>query len=466
MGSYSFITPYAHEVTHGVLFSTGALYCLWKYASARNGIFLVATGISLGLVFLSKPEVFAACLAGVGTGLVPILTTERSLLRIASALFAITVGAFVPPVAALIGLSTAMSLHAAWSGLTTAWLPLANPALRHGLASLRFYQVLTFSSDPHHALAIMLGTAAFYLLLVGIAFKLSLSSARFDFLPAIVGLLGGIAAGMHFEYVARPVPALLGLWIGLLAGRIWRHGKKCNAALTLKAAWSAFGFVLLLRIGFNVSLFHYGFALAMPGTIMLLAVLMDEIPLKVSRAGGSAMSFRGFALALVAVIAIVKLAVADQIIQQRQYPVGRGPDQILADERGLEVREALDVIGATVAPDQTLAVLPEGAMVNYMARRKSSVPFITLMPPELLIFGETTILRSLAASPPDYVALVHKDTSEYGVPLFGHDYGELIMNWIRAHYTEIRVFGAEPLKQEQNAFGIALLRKNAAVVDR
>ena len=47
----------------------------------------------------------------------------------------------------------------------------------------------------------------------------------------------------------------------------------------------------------------------------------------------------------------------------------------------------------------TLAVLPEGVMLNYLLRRDSPLRVINLMPPELLVFGEEGILHALGAQP-------------------------------------------------------------------
>ena len=82
-------------------------------------------------------------------------------------------------------------------------------------------------------------------------------------------------------------------------------------------------------------------------------------------------------------------------------------------------------------------------MLNYLLRRASPLRIVTLMPPEILIFGEDAVLQSLVSAPPDFVALVAKDTSEYGYPPFGSaaHYGQRTMQWIRSHYRSVAVVG-------------------------
>ena len=108
-----------------------------------------------------------------------------------------------------------------------------------------------------------------------------------------------------------------------------------------------------------------------------------------------------------------------------------------------------------------MAVLPEGVMLNYLARRSSSTAHTNFMPPELILYGEERILADFKKSPPDYVALVHKDTTEYGFPLFGKDYGTLLYAWINANYEPVRLIGRRPLKQK-NQFGIEIRRRSEA----
>ena len=98
-------------------------------------------------------------------------------------------------------------------------------------------------------------------------------------------------------------------------------------------------------------------------------------------------------------------------------------------------------------------------MLDYLARRRAPAKHLNYMPPETVLFGEQAMLAALQASPPDAVLLVHKDTSEYGLPLFGHDYGVAILAWARARYREVwRDPAGDPPLEPGSRFGVALLR--------
>ena len=98
------------------------------------------------------------------------------------------------------------------------------------------------------------------------------------------------------------------------------------------------------------------------------------------------------------------------------------------------VNAALAELEELVPPENTLVVMPEGAMLNYLSRRASSVPFVSFMPPEVIMFGEDRMIESLAAHPPDVIAIAPRDTPEYGVAGLGRGYGEKLAAWVGRNY--------------------------------
>jgi len=85
----------------------------------------------------------------------------------------------------------------------------------------------------------------------------------------------------------------------------------------------------------------------------------------------------------------------------------------------------------------TLAVLPQGALLNFFTRRENPTPYIVLMPPEVLMFGEDTIVKSFQARPPEYVLFVQTNLEEYGYRSFD-EYAPGIAGFLKADYQQIR----------------------------
>ena len=127
------------------------------------------------------------------------------------------------------------------------------------------------------------------------------------------------------------------------------------------------------------------------------------------------------------------------------------------DRRGHYAGEALNYLEERLEPGEPFLVLPEGIMLNYLARRPAPTKHLNFMPPELLLFGEESIEEELFDAAPEVVVLVHKDTSEYGPRYFGTDYGQAIGAWLEREYEIRRVFGSRPLTSA--AFGIAVLER-------
>ena len=80
------------------------------------------------------------------------------------------------------------------------------------------------------------------------------------------------------------------------------------------------------------------------------------------------------------------------------------------------------------------------------------------MPAEFAVFGKDRILKAFVDNPPDFIVLVHKDTSEFGYRYFGVDYGQSLAKWVVKNYQPAVIVGAPPFSS--NKFGMLLLQRN------
>jgi hypothetical protein len=267
---------------------------------------------------------------------------------------------------------------------------------------------------------------------------------------------------------ALPLTTLVA-WAGLLIALIrCRRDSAAVTRLMPLVLWSTFAGVMLSKMLLNARLHHYGFYLAMPATLTLVVSLIWAVPRLLRRGPRGAPLFRGLAFAGVAASAVAYARLSCAYYAVKGYQVGRGGDAISTyvpevSGVGLAVNEALAWIEHNTAPEAGLVAFPEGIMLNYLSRRVDPTPYTNFMMVELQAFGEDAILAGLRAHQPDFVVLVHKDTSEFGVRFFGTDprYGKTIMDWIKAEYENAQRIGFEPLKDER--FGIKILKRRAGV---
>jgi hypothetical protein len=468
IGNYNFIAPYSHEATHGSLLALGSLALLWRFERSRSFWMLGAAGFALGLVFLTKAELFIAAL-GADLGFLFLLIwgelrSGQRPKRLAPEL-ALFFGCVLTPVLLSVGaLALTVSLSEAIEATSGAWANLGNAKL----TSLPFYRSGMGLDEPLANFLKMLEGSAWYALLVAPALAIGLwrqDSAR----PRWIASLGWallVATGVLLRWnqivwtsTFRALPLAIAIlliataYAGLRAGASTEQRSWANRCFS----FGLLSLLLLAKMILNARIFNYGFFLAMPATLFLLAALVSWLPRAMESRGGSGNALRVLTLTVLTLTIGAHLGIANKHFAERTHEVGTDGDRFRADPRGKLSTKMLEHIETHLEPEQTLAVFPEGIMLNYLSRRASSVPFINFMPPELLMFGEDNILRALEASPPDFVALVHKDTSEYGATFFGRHYGQAIMAWIVQNYRPIERVGALPLRDRR--FGMLLLER-------
>ena len=467
IANYNFVAPYSHELVHGFLASVLALVLAGRLERRGERWVALAVGLALGLAFLTKAEAFLAgglaCLARLA-----LAWRARDVPGRAASAALVLVGFQVPVVAAFALLARDLPAGEAARGVLGSWLFVADERLR----ALPFYRSLLGLDDPAEELARTAAWGLGAILFVGLATlgAARLSGARGGTRPAraCAFLAGAATAGAllgaaGLAGVARAFP-WAALTLGGLAGGRWRRAKereeRASAADALGLAVLALAFGA--KSGLAPRIPHYGFVLALPGALALCALVAGELPRRL-RARGRAGGFLASAMCG----ALAALCAGHLAWSQRYYHgergkdvlVGRGGDRLWASQgRGGPIAEALVEIERTLPPEGTLLVLPEGVMLNWLARRRTPTRFLNFMPPELVLWDELEVVAALERSPPDLVAFVHKDTSEYGVPYFGRgQYGKRIVEWVERRYHLERTFGAPPLADGR--FGVALWRR-------
>jgi len=154
--------------------------------------------------------------------------------------------------------------------------------------------------------------------------------------------------------------------------------------------------------------------------------------------------------------------------KDKDFSLGSGGDRIVtynpkldnpkSAPTGAAMAAAAAWIETNTAPTNTLAVLPEGVMLNYLTRRDNPTPY-AVFAFEVWAFGETNMLAAYEKNPPDYIVLIQRDSSEYGVPYFGQQkgYGLDVMQWVGRNYEPVEPVGGEPL--QGTASGIKILKR-------
>lgn len=503
-GNYNFVCPITHEMNHGMALSLAAILLLAFWLEGRGVAWLAGSGLVLGLVFLTRAELFLAAAGAVAVGvLLAIGTAGPGRSRPIRTLGAFVLPVLTAPLAAFFCLRLAMPAAQALTGTLGTW-----PSVFHGdVAELPFYQKGMGLDDPGASLLKLFVWTAWYTAVFAppaVAALLLRKTRRPRLLMAVavfIGLGGALWLARRevaWADAARPLPLVLlavgTIWLFAMreAGRIGATGRAARSepttppkleqpekapggrpgmhadralgggesrsartATIFRITLIVFALALLAKMILFTRIYHYGFALAMPAALLVVVALLDWLPGAINRRGGSGEILRAAALGVLVAAAASYLEVNARIFRARTYEVSSGADRILADERGKHIVDTLSEIARR--PGKTLAALPEGAMLNFLSRRANPTPYPILMPTEMTMFGEDAILAAFKANPPDLIALVHRNTSEFKVRFFAKDYARGVGAWIDAEYRPVFLAGATPFRDQR--FGILLLER-------
>jgi len=472
IGGMNFVAPYSHAATHGVALAVAMLAALALNRASPGRRATAGAGLCFGFVFLTKPEIFLAALLAALAWAGALLIQNRPL---APGSFKpqvrFLVWALLPVLGFLIYFAAKMPLHSALQAVSGAWAFALNPELSRNF----YYQFVMGLDQPRTNLFLMAkifsGMALFFLL----ATALDLAATKLQANRGIVSSFLALALTAGFWLKPELIPWLevpralpiTTLLAGMVFGWKWlRHRQdpaQANSYLAL-VMWSAFAFGLLTKMLFNVRFSHYGFYLAMPATLVLVAALVWFWPAFLKNQFQGGRLFRGLALLMLALGAWSYGQISHQYYGWKNYPLGKGGDLLLGYDPEIHPRDwrtaqALRWIEQNTPAEATLMALPEGTILNYLARRPNPTPYIYFTMIEMISFGEDNMLRAMQAAPPDLIVLTHVSSEDYGVGFFGQDprYSKSMMDWIQPNYETAARFGDQPF-QEASGFGIKILR--------
>jgi hypothetical protein len=453
----NWVAPYTHGMTHGITLALLALWFLSRYERSRGWRDLAGAGLAVGLAALTKPEVAAAAALAVAGGFAAVLAAQPSGERRAGRdLAALALSSAAPLLLAGALLALAMPPSEALAGALGGW----PHALRSDVRSMQFYRWMRGIDDPHASLRVIWEFGRVWAGGLFAAFALSLVLRRrahpgtWLAVGALLSLVVyGVLASMHWRDGFRPLTPFAAVF-GLVAAADWWRSRSSPEAgrKALQLGFSLLALALLLKILLNARVASYGFGLALPAMLLVVLALLHSIPALVERWGGNGWAFRAASIVLLFAAGLGCLSVSEWNSSRKTVHIGSGGDHLRADRARRESRMMASLVGwveSNLPREASLLVLPEGVMVNYLTRRVNPTRHLNFVPPEILIFGEERILEDLRAQPPDYVVVVHRETGEYGLPLFGTHYAPRLLEWARESYQPVARVGAAPLVPER-----------------
>ena len=467
--NYNYVCPYAQEQTHGLLLAVVMIFCLGACARRGRALFAGLAGVALGLTSLTKAELAMPALAAavLGLGLVA-LTRPRDGASLGATLLAFVAGTVTPVVVGVALLARQMPLATAFRGAAGNWMH-----LRGDILDYKFYRVGMGLDDPWGNLVMMFQVFAAIVALVafaiGVAWAMRGVRRGRVVIALVAGILFGVAlwsssAMIHWREFGRalPITSALGL-AGFTAFVVThRHDRARAVRFVPVAMWAVLALGLLGKVVLDVRISHYGFVLALPATLLLIASLVHVIPRALDARGANGAMARALLVAPVLAAACFFFGWSNRAYSFKNTIVGSGGDTIVTadesfDARGPLMYQAAERLRARMPPGATLMAMPDGLMLNYWLRRPNPTRHIYFVPWSLAFAnGEAAVLDEIRQHPPNFIAIVDRKATEYGFTAFGDEgFGGLIMPWVRANYRRVERVGDEPLTG--GGFGVLLL---------
>ena len=467
-GNFSYITPYSHEMTHGILLCLGILAAMAGFLKKQRLIYFFLIALSTGLLQLTKIEM---SLAGLATGLSAAMFliwhfgNDKKTRWQMTGLFAL--GFFGPAVIAFVLLALAMPVSQAFRGALSPFLVF----FYNGVTSMPFYQAIMGLDCPMICLKDMFIWAGGFLAVVAWISAFSLIARKnpgwiskaalfMVFIPVI--LVSLFRHKITWGFFASPY----GLF--LLGGLVWgwavwwkhRHHTSRAGVYAVRIVFVVLALSLLPKMLLNQRIYLYGFCLGMPATMVFVLALMHWIPQVIGRAGGAVNLFKAGIISLIVFVGVVHIQGTYSSIAPRIHSMGQGLDFMVWDSRARAFNAVLKTMEKTIPQGSTMATLPACVMFNYLGRIPNSTPYIMCIPPEMAMFGKDNILAAYKKAPPDFILLVHQDNTQYGAQYFGKDYGQEFYTWILDQYENVALIGPRPFMGEEG--GVLLMKRKAA----
>ncbi len=474
MGNHNFVCSYVYDITHGIFLTLASIYQLTELIKNQKTKNLFFLGFLTGLVFLTKFEVALAW----GITVITILSyyfyhhvpVQKSKIR---EVLIFILSSLLPLAIFFFYFSFHYSFTEAFLTLLKPWTYAFNPSIR----DLPFYKSVMGINQLKENILINVKFAGLgaALILVLVFFNYTLLKKKINnfshFGFSVIFLLG-----FYFLFfntipwleILRPVPLILFSAILFFLIKYHKETNSNRKILLPLIAFSLFSLLLLIKIIFKTHVYHYGAALALPGTLILAKLLIDEIPTWIKKRRINNLFLKTSIYGMLVLFIFAHIKISYSYYDKKILPVNQNEDLLIGyspyiTPRDMNFKIALSYIEETIEPDQEFYSFPTGTLLNFLAKRKNSNPNISFNPGTWKLVGENIILDSLKDSPPHFIVIVFHDYLEFKYRFFGVDFGQNIYQWINENYQSIHQIGHHPVEDKKE--GIVIF-KNKSLLPR
>jgi hypothetical protein len=457
--NYNYIAPYSQQVTHGFFVSLLLIFALAEWIQKPNIKISFIAGLCWGLTAVLKPEfILAGGLMVMGAlawraysyGIPAFKCIAIAFLGMVlpTVLFGLYIASYMPISSAFAAASHAwLNGILIWKDTLTAHLLNSFSGMDNPKANLVIHVIFTLKVL---SVLILLLVAAWSTAKIT---NLTLRQIVFLAICGVIVYLG--LKGFNASNIGECLLGLLLIYIAfkcLKNGLYWLKGTDLTMSRSYGDVYrlllTVFAAALMTRMLLNGRIYQYGFFQAAPAAMVVCAILVGEVS-DISYLNGHARRYLlTFLVLLLTSGCIAIIGQSERLLIQKTAPLAQGSDLFYSYPAAVQgMGEIVRSFSETLSKqpkDETLAVLPEGIMINYLSRKVSPVR-------DILFYGnpniEGNMLKGFKDKAPDWVVLISRDLSEYGVKRYGAkgESGEAIMAWVNSNYHSVAFVGSDPL---------------------
>lgn len=467
VGNSNYATPYAHESTHGFLVCLLLLGGLIRWLEEPTRRHSAGVGFLLGLTAVLKPEFMLA--GGLLTGATLLLRRHSGSPPGRAYLGAGLLGFILPTAFFALWFALQLPLPEALRAATGAWsILLASPDLASNPLQAYF---LGFDKPASNFAVHLVWTAGALALLAALAGAAWLSRhvtrtwAEYALATLAMALLAWLAlTRINWLESGRCLFGVAAVYLGLKVWVVLRTDAgpdRISPADCARILFAVLALSLLARMILNGRIAQFGFYQAALAAVLIPAVLVGELSAWLKLERGKVLLIGGTLALILPAMAVLALR-SRLIMALKTEPVGNGRDRFYAfppslNHTGRLVFHVSKFLQQQSAP--TVLVLPEGLMINYLARKPSPVPPLFFYFHATAHGREALLVQQLEKRPPEWVVLLSRDLRGAGIERYGagSGSGKELLAWVAGHYNQFATAADDPFNPDQQ--GLIVYRR-------
>jgi len=466
-GNYNFILPYSYPAIHGIMFSLAALYFFYR-SFFKMGRYKSLYHIVSVLTFLCRIEIGLALMLSIALTLIIHGLSKKGAFKKLPHHLLIYVALPVVSTALIYGFFLVKAFDALKkNNALDIWfntININNPFTRWlaGTQDILGNTAVIFKVFLYYLFfCVFFGLGGF---IAAYVYPLRPVLARNTLCFLIGVLLIGIGAILFkkvftYDLQYRCLPLICMLIIPVSLWEYLKTEEKTEYIFIITI--SLFSLFLMARVLLRAWAGHYGFYLLIPGMIIyyafFLKILAGFLNFKIARILFSLGFLCIFILFIISHLNISRLCYASKTLKVSSP---RGTLYVFDNDRENKCKELIEFLRDNTGREESLAVFPEGLTINFFAERENPLYFYSYLPVDLAKAEVAeSIISDIRNKKVDYIALVQRDTTEYGYAVFGKDYAVSIWEYISDNYVLYKQFGPFPFTSAK--YGIALFKRKA-----